>query len=230
MHICSYFNLLSLRFLSWKRGGGGGSDGLSLRFIFFLLHGLWGENRLWVLPIRLYRVRLTQCSCVDAFVVDLVIHGCAFYGSTSFKMSTRRLPVILFVSRFECPFYPVVYCMMCLWWPRRFMVSLRQTACQCFTTFSESFTYYPPPGVSIGYPPTYRSRLCKGCYVNWFCYHISYLCYMSVCCPSPAGYQSGPPKVRRPWTPTRCNCWRKPYVPGSGCSRPVSSGAFRYPP
>ena len=34
------------------------------------------------------------------------------------------------------------------------MVSLRQTACQCFTTFSESFTDYPPPGASIGYPPT----------------------------------------------------------------------------
>ena len=89
-----------------------------------------------VLPIRLYRVRLPQCSCVDAFVVDLVIHGCAFYGSTSFRMSTRRLPVILFVSRFECPLYPVVYCMVCLWWPRRFIVSLRPTACQYFTTFS----------------------------------------------------------------------------------------------
>ena len=150
MDICSYFNVFSLRFLSWKRsGGGGGSDGLSLRFILFLLHGLWGENRLWVLPIRLYRVRLTQCSCVDVFFVDLVIHGCAFYGSTSFRMSTRRLPVIIFVSRFECPLYPVVYCMV---WLRRFIVRL--TACQYFTTFSESFTYYPPPGASIGYPPT----------------------------------------------------------------------------
>ena len=135
MLICSYFNVLSLRFLLWKRGWGGGSNGLSLRFILFLLHGLWGENRLWVLPIRLYRVRLTQCSCVDAFVVDLVIHGCAFYGSISFRMSTRRLPVILFVSHFECPLYPVVYCMVCLWWPRRFIVSLRPTACQYFRLF-----------------------------------------------------------------------------------------------
>ena len=73
----------------------------------------------YVLPIRLYGDRLTQCSYVDAFVVDLVIHGCSFYGSTTFRMSTRRLPVILFVSRFECPLYPVVCCAVCLWWPRR---------------------------------------------------------------------------------------------------------------
>ena len=92
-----------------------------------------------MLLIRLYKVRLTQCSCVDAFVVDLVIHGCAFYGSTSFRMSTRRLPVMLFVSRFEYPLYPVVYCMVCLWLPRRFIVSLRPTACQYFPTFSESY-------------------------------------------------------------------------------------------
>ena len=26
------------------------------------------------------------------------------------------------------------------------------------------------------------------------------------------------------------NCWRKPYVPGSGCSGPVSSGSFCFPP
>ena len=26
------------------------------------------------------------------------------------------------------------------------------------------------------------------------------------------------------------NCWRKLYVPGSGCSGPVSSGPFRFPP
>ena len=106
-------------FFSRENGGegGGGGDELSLRFILFLLHGLWGEFRL--LPIRLCGVRLTQCSYVDAFVVDLVIHGCSFYGSTTFRMSTRRLPVILFVSRFECPLYPVVCCAVCLWWPRR---------------------------------------------------------------------------------------------------------------
>ena len=42
-----------------------------------------------------------------------------FYGSTTFRMSTRRLPVILFVSCFECPLYPVVCCAVCLWGPRR---------------------------------------------------------------------------------------------------------------
>ena len=26
------------------------------------------------------------------------------------------------------------------------------------------------------------------------------------------------------------NYWRKPYVPGSGCLGPVSSGYFRFPP
>ena len=62
---------------------------------------------------------LDQCSCVGAFVVGLIIFGNSFYGSTTFRMSTRRLPVILFVSRFECPLYPVVCCTVCLWWPRR---------------------------------------------------------------------------------------------------------------
>ena len=33
-------------------------------------------------------------------------------------------------------------------------------------------------------------------YVNCFCYDISYLYYMSVCCPSSAGYQSGLHKSR----------------------------------
>ena len=63
-------------------------------------------------------VRLDQCSCVGAFVVGLIIFGSYFYGSTTFRMSTRQLPVILFVSRFECPLYPVVCCAVCLWWPR----------------------------------------------------------------------------------------------------------------
>ena len=26
------------------------------------------------------------------------------------------------------------------------------------------------------------------------------------------------------------NCWRKPHVPGFGCSGPVSSDPFRFPP
>ena len=74
-------------------------------------------NFVYVVPIRLYRVRLTQCSCVDVSSLDLVIHGCTLYGSSSSRMSTRRLPVILFVSRFDYTLYPVMYCLECLWWP-----------------------------------------------------------------------------------------------------------------
>ena len=42
-------------------------------------------------------IRFTQCSYVVAFVDDLFIHGCSFYGSTTLRMSTRRLSVMLFV-------------------------------------------------------------------------------------------------------------------------------------
>ena len=38
MHIYSYYNVFYLRFS--RENGGGGGDGLSLRFILFLLHGL----------------------------------------------------------------------------------------------------------------------------------------------------------------------------------------------
>ena len=56
---------------------------------------------------RRYGVRITQCSYFGAYVVGLIIFGRYFCGSTSFRMSTRRLPVILFVSRFE---YPIISC------------------------------------------------------------------------------------------------------------------------
>ena len=49
-------------------------------------------------------VRLDQCSCIGAYVVELIIFGRYFYGSATCKMSTGRLPVILFVSRIEYPF------------------------------------------------------------------------------------------------------------------------------
>ena len=38
MHIYSYYNVFYLRFS--RENGWGGGDGLSLRFILFLLHGL----------------------------------------------------------------------------------------------------------------------------------------------------------------------------------------------
>ena len=49
-------------------------------------------------------VRLTPCSCICASVVGLIIFGNSFCGSPTFRVSTRRLPVILFVSRIEYPF------------------------------------------------------------------------------------------------------------------------------
>ena len=113
------------------------------------------------MPIRVYRVRLTQCSCVDVSSLDLVIHGCTLYGSSSSRMSTRQLPVILCVSRFECTLYPVMYCLVCLWWLKRFIVNLRLQACQYLKTFSKSFPYYPPPATTIGYPTTLRSRFVR---------------------------------------------------------------------
>ena len=47
--------------------------------------------------IGLIRLRFEQCSFVD----DLFIHGCSFYGSTTLRMSTRRLSVVLFVFLFR---------------------------------------------------------------------------------------------------------------------------------
>ena len=54
--------------------------------------------------IRRSGVCLDQCFCVGDFVMGLIIFGSYFYGSTTFRMSIRRLPVLLFVSRFECPY------------------------------------------------------------------------------------------------------------------------------
>ena len=51
--------------------------------------------------ISLIRLRFEQCSFVVAFVDGLFIHGCPFYGSTTLRMSTRRLSVMLFVFSFR---------------------------------------------------------------------------------------------------------------------------------
>ena len=61
-------------------------------------------------------VRITPCSYICTSVVGLIIFESSFCGSHTFRMSTRRLPVILFVSRIEYP-YPVVCCAECLWGP-----------------------------------------------------------------------------------------------------------------
>ena len=76
-------------------------------------------------------VRLDQCSCIGAFVVGLIIFGNYVYGSTTFRMSTRQLPVILFVSRLSIHLYPVVCCAECLWWQE------------------EAFTLYAYVGMSV---------------------------------------------------------------------------------
>ena len=51
--------------------------------------------------IGLIRLRFEQCSFVVDFVNGLFIHGCSFYGSTTLRMSTRRLSVMLFVFSFR---------------------------------------------------------------------------------------------------------------------------------
>ena len=71
-------------------------------------------------------------------------------------MSTRRLPVITLYIYFECILYPVMFCLMCLWWPRRLVIHLRLPAYQDMTTFSKSFHYYPPPAAYLGYPTIVR--------------------------------------------------------------------------
>ena len=45
--------------------------------------------------------------------------------SSSSRMSTRRLPVITLCFSFECTLYPVMFCLVCLWWPRRLVINLR---------------------------------------------------------------------------------------------------------
>ena len=49
-------------------------------------------------------VRIFPCSSFSASVVVGLIVGSSFCGSHTFRMSTRRLPIILFVSRVEYQF------------------------------------------------------------------------------------------------------------------------------
>ena len=52
-------------------------------------------------------VRLTLCFCICASVEGLVIFRYSFCGSSTFRMSTSRLPILIFVSRIE---YPIISC------------------------------------------------------------------------------------------------------------------------
>ena len=70
-----------------------GVDEFSLRFILFPRHELYGDFRVLFCRFAyigfVYTVLLRRCSSLDH-----VIHGCALSGSSSSRMSTRRLPVI----------------------------------------------------------------------------------------------------------------------------------------
>ena len=52
-----------------------------------------------------------SCSSISVSVVELLIFGSSFCCSHTFRMSTRWLPVILFVSRVEYPF--ISCCLLC---------------------------------------------------------------------------------------------------------------------
>ena len=125
-------------------------------------------------------VRITQCSYIGAFVIGLIIFGSYFCGSTSFRMSTRRLPVILFVSRFE---YPIISC--CLW--RGVPVGaggdfyfvcirLHVSNLRLIHGLSIIILLLSPPW-ALRRP--HRSRLCYG-----YCPDISYFHSMTFSCPS----------------------------------------------
>ena len=66
MRICLCFNVLFLRFCR-ENGGAGVMD-----LVYGSSSSLYMDCEVKIvllLPIRLYRVRLSHCSCVDAFVV-----------------------------------------------------------------------------------------------------------------------------------------------------------------
>ena len=181
--------------------------------------------------IHLYGIHLNQCSYVDAFVVDLVIHGCSLYGSTTFKMSTRRLPVMLFVFSFRVT---VISCCLLHGVP---MVA------------EEVYYLIAPNGVSIFYDffivfyllsssrrlHRLSANLTARAYIRvvMLTVFVMTLAIFIICqfaallllVTSQAWLRSDVLEPQPGY-----NCWRKPYVPGCGCSGPLSSGTFRFPP
>ena len=91
-------------FLFFFRGGGGG--------VMNLVYGSSSSSYMECMVFfggeccisRRSGVCITPCYCVCASVVGLIIFGNSFCSSPTFRMSTRRLPVILFVSRISYPF------------------------------------------------------------------------------------------------------------------------------
>ena len=154
-------------------------------------------------------------------------------------MITRRLPVILFVSRFECPLYHVVCCLVCLWWPRRFLVLLRPTACHFFFFFFFFFFYDFFKVFSLLSSSHRLHRLSNTLTARDFIrvvmltafvitlanYHI---CQFAALLPLVTSLAIMHCDVLEPQPGV--TTVKNPSVPGSGCSGPVSSGSFRFPP
>ena len=84
--------------LRFFNGFWGGGDVLNLVFGSYYCSFMDCEvHCVSSVTIGLIRLRFEQCSFVDG----LFIHGCSFYGSTTLRMSTRRLSVIPFVFSFR---------------------------------------------------------------------------------------------------------------------------------
>ena len=180
--------------------------------------------------IRLYGVRLPQCSYVDAFVIDLVIHGCSLYGSTTLRMSTRRLTVMIFVFSFRVT---VISCCLLHGMP---------------VVAEEVYCLIAPDGVSIYYDffivfylsssrrlHRLSTNLTARAYIRVvmltvlvMTLAIFIICQFDALLPLVTSQAWLRSDVLEPQP--GYNWWRKPYVPGSGCSGPVSSGPFRFPP
>ena len=121
-------------------------------------------------------VRITLFSYIGAFVVGLIIFGSYFCGSTSFRMSTRRLPVILFVSCLSIQYYPVVCCAECRRGFYFVCVLWHVSNLRLIHGLLIIIILLSPPG-ALRRP--HRSRLCYS-----YCPDISYFHSMTICCPS----------------------------------------------
>ena len=107
------------------------------------------------------------------------------------------------------------------------VIHLRLPASQDMLTFSKSFHYYPPPATYLGYPTKLRFvRVVVFLIIITFV--ICIICQFAALIPLVASPTIHSRDVLEPQP--GYYYWRKPYVPGSGCSRPVSSGSFRFPP
>ena len=143
-------------------------------------------------------------------------------------MSTRRLYVILFVLLFNVTVISYLLLRDVLSGLRvaEEFVSFRQTACIYHYDFIVFYSI-SSSRASIGYPPPTRSRLYKGGYIQCFYYHII-ICQFAALFPLVTSQAWLRSDFLEPHPGV--NCWREPYVPGSGCSGQVSSGSFRFPP